>query len=334
MRRLGRCFPIRRNFDAVPLGTISSVSFTVHPKRALNLINRSNYKGAAMNHALLHLCRPATNGVAFSKGILFSDKRRCSRGKGVVISTGKGPIVNGGMSIGVVPCHGRVRVMFRSPCSSLGPHVAIRSVVKRPLSIRGLCEGEGRHHRGVLSLVRLINLGTRRTVHCTRRFSNKRHRHVKVTHTLTMGPGFVIYSRTMSTLSISVRTRIIGVFRRLRRGLKITCLFVTRSLLIMRRVSSQVTIVCLKGVVRVTSTSRLGTGPVRPCALDLLSTIPVPSPRATEGDREVILRKSIPDPLGVPAKYPFHAEYGCTARGYNRRVPRLASEKGNRVITY
>lgn len=234
IRRLSGRFPTRSNvftghFSGHIISTMGSVSFRVCPNRAFNLINRSNYNGSAANHAVVHLAGPATNGIFFRNGsITRVDGRR----------------------VGSV--HHRVRFVFRSPCTSLGPHVAVKRVISRPVAVRNINAGR-RHVRHIHRLLSIIKLGPRRVGHCPRRFSNNRHRHINVTHTFTLGPGLVVYSRPISTLSMSVRTRILGLLGRLRSGFNATCLFVTRSLSIIRRVSSHITIVCLNGVIRISS---------------------------------------------------------------------------------
>lgn len=281
------------------LGTISSISFRVGRKRAFKVINRSNYKGSATKHAVVNLCGHARNSILCSKGGI----RAVARGREFTFREG-------------------VRVVFRSPCTSLGPQSAIRRVVSRPVRIRKLCPGGGRQLRQICRLLRSIKLGHSRTGHCPRRFDNKREREVKVTHTLTLSPRFVVTSRPVSTLSMSMRTRMIGLLGKLRGGGNLACLFVTRSLSVIGRVDSEVNIVCLKGLIRLAADRGLCGGPLRPCARTLLSTVPVPSPSIRSRQREVVLRKRLPDPVGPPDNYMFHAHYPCTVRTYTSVGPR------------
>lgn len=266
--RLGRCFKI--NGTSV-IGTISSIAFSVCRNRAFKLINRSNSNGAAANQDVVRLCGPASNRVVFSKGSMDG-------------------LGSGRSRLGF---YHSVRVVFRSPCTSLGPHVAIRSVVTRNLSVRNLIGAGRRHHTGIRRLLRAINLGGSRTDHCPRRFSNNRHRHVNVTHTLTIRPHFVVTSRPVSTLSISVRTRIIGLLGSLRRRGNLACLFVTRSLSVIGCVSSHVNIVRFNHLLRMKPTSSICAGPLRSCATDLVSTIPIPSPRFRHGHGRVLCSTSV-----------------------------------------
>ncbi len=333
-----------------PLGTISGMDFSVGGNRIFNLMNRSNYNGAAANHSVVGLCSVANNSIVFGNMEVYTNMGGCrsrvsgtgtsfgtngrgtvngrrltgfvTRGGRTVHSTGGsrggysgrcstglirtlgtrcGPHVSttansrGGTLVTRCGCrlHGtggaglmaRVRVVFRSPVTSLSPEVAIHSVVTRKLVVRNRAGGRI-VSGGMCRVLRLMKLITSRTDHCPRRFSNNRHREVNITHSVVVGPSLVVTSRPISTLSISVRTRIVGLLGSLESGFNLAVLFVTRSLSMIGCFSSEVNIVCCNGVMRLTSSSRLFLGPLRPCAGSLLSTVPLPSPvcRGTEGE--------------------------------------------------
>lgn len=205
-------------------------------------------------------------------------------------------------------------------------------VVTRPLIVRAGLSGT-RQGRLISRVLRIIKLARRRTSQCTRRFDNNRHRQVNVTETLVVGPGLVVTSRPISTLSISVRSRVLGLLGSLRARFGLACLFVSRSLDMIRRVDSDVKIVCLNAVIRSNPGSIVFSGPLRPCAGTLLSSIPIPSPQLEE--RQVILRKSLPDPIGPPSKYHFRAEYPTYVSVYEAIRPRIGGKlTSSRFITY
>lgn len=135
-------------------------------------------------------------------------------------------------------------------------------------------DGHGRR-RQITCLLRQINLPTSYVGHFPRRFSKKRQRHVYVTHTLTLGPGFVVYSRSISTLSISIRTRILGLLGRLRTRFGLACVFVSRSLTIIGFVDSHVVMIGRNHVRRVNPTRTVCHSPRATCARRLVGTVPV-----------------------------------------------------------
>lgn len=313
MRGLGGCCPVQNNIVARAancIRSISNISFSVTRKRALNLINRSKYNGSAINERLINLRAPANNELFCRKGSV----RGLSKGRGGDIQA-------------------RLRVIFRSPCSSLGPEGRVCRVLSRPVLCRKVSGGRA-IRESISQLLSVMKLPGRILKHCPRRFSNKRQREVKVTQTLSLGPEFLIYSRPIDTLSISVRTRVLGLLHDLRGSLKLAYVFIKRKLNTIGCIDSQVTIVCLNGVIRVKPTRRIFRRPMRPCAHTLVSTIPVTSPGGQR--RGPLLAKRVNSDAGPPSNYHFRPEYPCTARDYERRIPRLYDVFPNddRLTTY
>lgn len=287
--------------------TLGNISFRLRTNGALTIINRSNYNGSALTHTLALVRRPSSNSLGVTK-------RRIAK--------------TGGTRHGRL--HGSIRVIFRDPCTSLGPQRGVNSRLTRPLLV-GASLSTTRHHRGIRTVVGRINLQPRRCRHCPRVFSNNRHRHVTLTQTVVLRPGILITSRPASTLSISVRTRILGLFVSLRRRFGATCIFVSRGLTIIHRITSRIVIVCLNQPIRVNPGRSVCAHPLRPCARTLLSTAPAVRPSPSGPGVGVINR--LPGPLGPPSNYTFRGHYPCTARHYDDRRPTLHILSGQR-ITY
>lgn len=267
---------------------MGSISLSLERKRILTLIKRSKYKGAMLYQSVLGLL-PGDTSIANrtvrcgSRGLV-----KCGRGRVRRVQKRK------------------VTVIFRSPRDALGPAVAIKDRVRRTVLLRRGTLGRGGERgsfrgggggstgRQTVRLVGLIKVGSTRR-HCSLcpcRFSNKVHREYILTATLTSGPGLLVTSRPAATLSIAVRTRVLGLLGGLRGRLGLDVLFVARSLKIITRVTSQITMVRGKGVIRLRSTGRLFATPGRSCAGGLLRSRPccVCEGRSRLGDRSGLRR--------------------------------------------
>lgn len=229
--------------------TIHGISLAMGGKRVLYVMNRSKYKGAIVYHDIVGLLPPGTR---------MGDKRVDLYKRGVA-TCGEGGVrglYKDGMD-----------VIFRSPVLALGPAVPINGRVARTVvGGRGMSESRtGGETIRVLGLMKVPS--TRR--HCNLRprfFSKKVHRHYILTVTLTYSPRVLFTSRTAATLSTAIRTGVLSLLLRLERGAKVDVIFVSRSLKTITEVTSEITIVCTKGVVRVKATRRICCSPQRPCA--------------------------------------------------------------------
>lgn len=217
---------------------MGSTDLTVRRNRVFIVVKLSNSNGSAVMHLLGHLVRPA------HKRILVSN-----------IS------VTGVSSTRLHRIHeGGVTVIFRS--FTLVPRVAILSGAT--FNVRLTKVGTRRHQRGTLSTLHRIKLrGCTRD--CPSRLSNKVHRHIKLTHTLTVGPSVLLVSRTFSTLSPLVHARVRSRLMGLRTGRRHAVIFVSRSLSRTVHVNSQVTVVRGNRIMRINAPSRVLGGPTGSC---------------------------------------------------------------------
>lgn len=132
----------------------------------------------------------------------------------------------------------------------------------------------GRQLSGYNRLLRHINISHGELGTCPRRLSKNVHRHIVVTVTVTLSPRIVVVSRPAATLSIIIRHRVLHRVAHLGSRFNFTIVFVARSLPLLLRVSSHVTIVHGNRVIRVGGTVRLCARPRGRCATGLLSDFP------------------------------------------------------------
>lgn len=211
------------------------------------------------------------------------------------------------------------------------PNCAVKRGVLRVLGLRrGLRRNRCRRQMG-RTLVR-AKLSPSVHGHCIKRVSNNRYRETGVTETLMLEPRLIVYSRPMSDLSCSVQGRVLRLLGRLRRGCRVACLLVARSLSGIPCLYGRITVVCRKHIIRfVSRASDLGRATMRPCAGSLFSSVPMGRP----GVQEVKSRRGGVFSSAVPRRnYPCRGQYEEYAGVYERRVPRLARVRAKRFTTY
>lgn len=281
------------------------MDFSVRPNRVLNLMKRSKYNGSMASLSVVGLLTHG-DGVSGNRVLL---------GNGSLLGRSGGNVEG-------VEKH-RITVVFRRPVGSLGPYVEVRGRLARTVLLRGgfsgrRTRGETFRMLGSMNVPRpSVALGD-----CPRRLSNNVYRHIVVTVTVSYRPRLLVTSRPAATLSIAVRTRVLRLVRSVETGGGANVLVVARSLNIITRVYSEIIIVCTNQVMRRTPIRRLFTSPGRPCARNLVNSMP--------GLKDNIrslpsVPKDMPSLSMVPGKYGFTPEYGCTVSVYRRRRPRLTS---------
>lgn len=186
--------------------------------RFFALLNPSNYNGAALLHAVTNFRRIDTNRVHLTN-----------------------------RPIGRLPPFGQqIGAIFRD--CTLFPRVDITRGVTFNLRVRNLSRGSvPRQISRVLTLIRVRRL----TQHGPTRLSNNRRRQITLTQTLTPGPGILLLSRPLSTLSLGLHGRVRIRLGHIRGRTKVAFVFIARSRRRTLALSSHVTIVSTNGVLRV-----------------------------------------------------------------------------------
>lgn len=169
--------------------TLRGIGLRIRGKRFLDIVKPSNYNGSALLGVVNLLSTPADKALRLGKGIVA-------------------PTVN---SHQLTRFHGQaLKFIFRSfrLVNSLG----IVSGIRLPL----LCHKakSSRHLHLTRRILRQIKLD-RHVQRFPNRLSNKRYRHITVTHTVVNGPRVLLTSRPANGLSSQVKTRIVSVLRQL-----------------------------------------------------------------------------------------------------------------------
>lgn len=178
MRGLSVLFDARR----IRAGTLGRMAFRVRGKRFITVVKPSNYKGSALLGVLKALSAPASNSCLFRKGQISG----VGRGRLATLQ-GKG-----------------VNFVFRD--FGLVSRLAMCRGIRLPLICLGV--GPARHGERMGRILRGIGV-LRHTGRLPRRLSNKRRRHITVTHTMIAGTELLLTSRPANGLSSAGKIRIV-----------------------------------------------------------------------------------------------------------------------------
>lgn len=130
---------------------------------------------------------------------------------------------------------------------------------------------------------------------------------VAIARALATNPSFVVLDEPTSALDVSVQAKIINKLMQLQKELKLTYLFITHDLSLMRNVATRVAIMYLGKICEVASASEFFRNPVHPYTQMLLSSIPVVSEEEEQlKPKKVLSRGEIPSPVNVPPGCSFH----------------------------
>jgi peptide/nickel transport system ATP-binding protein len=197
----------------------------------------------------------------------------------------------------------RVQMVFQDPFSSLNPRMSVGTLLEEALMTRG-GEFRSRRRRAEESrrLVELVGLAASALDRYPHQFSGGQRQRIAIGRALAVDPEVVVLDEVTSALDVSVQATVLNLLRELQRAFRLSYLFISHDLSIVRLMSDQVAVMYLGRVVEQAPVDELFARPAHPYTAALMSSIP-----SLHGARRPApLSGDLPDPRRPPAGCRFH----------------------------
>jgi peptide/nickel transport system ATP-binding protein len=130
---------------------------------------------------------------------------------------------------------------------------------------------------------------------------------VAIARVLATNPSLVILDEPTSALDVSIQAKIINMLLQLQRDFKLSYLFITHDLSLMRNVATKMAIMYLGKLNEIAPAQEFFTNPLHPYTKMLLSSIPVISKEERNlRPKKIASIGEIPSPVDIPPGCGFH----------------------------
>jgi peptide/nickel transport system ATP-binding protein len=212
-----------------------------------------------------------------------------------------------------------VQMIFQDPFASLNPRMRIVDIVGEAPVVHGLVPRGQRDEyvAGVLQRVGLDPALMRRFPH---QFSGGQRSRIGVARALAVEPRFLVCDEAVAALDVSVQAQVLNLFARLREELRLTYLFISHDLGVIRHLSDRVVVMYLGRVVESAPAAELFAAPRHPYTQALVAELPRMDLRRRD---YVPIRGEIPSPLAPPAGCHFHPRCPYAFERCRHEAPQL-----------
>jgi peptide/nickel transport system ATP-binding protein len=133
----------------------------------------------------------------------------------------------------------RIQYIFQNPYLSLNPRLTIQQIVSRPMELFGIAKGKAARDR-VVELLDAVALGPTVLNLQTNRLSGGERQRVAIARALAAEPDLLVCDEITSALDVSVQGSIVALLENLRKTRRISMLFVTHNLALVRSIAARV----------------------------------------------------------------------------------------------
>jgi len=200
-----------------------------------------------------------------------------------------------------------IQIVFQDPGTSLNPRRTIRQILELPLKVHHFSKNGKKRVERVEKLLEMVQLPVGYMYKYPTMIGGGEKQMVGIARALATDPSFVILDEPTSALDVSVQAKIINMLIQFQKKFKLSYLFITHDLSLMRNVASRIAIMYLGKICEIAPASEFFENPLHPYTQMLLSSIPVISEEEEAlKPKKVMSKGEIPSPVNVPPGCSFH----------------------------
>lgn len=167
----------------------------------------------------------------------------------------------------------KVSIVFQDPYSSLNPRSSVESTIREPL------QEAHRFNRKEIAerteqLMDLVGIEERLRLAYPHEMDGGRRQRVGIARALALNPDFIMCDEPVSALDVSIQAQVLNLLMDLQEQMKLTYMFVTHDLSVVRHISDDICVMYLGQLVETASSKDLFLRPLHPYTKALLSAIP------------------------------------------------------------
>lgn len=267
------------------LRAVDGVSFELTDNETVALVGESGSGKTTLGRVLLRLLEPTSGTIAYrgqDVATLSGDRLRAFRRE--------------------------VQVVFQDSGSAFNPRQTIGTSLMVPLTYnRKLPRSTLKKTASEL----LEQVGLPAATYLERyphELSGGQRQRVGIARALASEPRLIVADEPVSGLDVSVRAQVLGVMRDLQVRSRLTYLFITHDLGVVRAIADRVIVMYLGSIVESGPVEAVFRAPGHPYTRALLAATPVPDPerRQTVVSAPARLAGEIPSPTDIPSGCRFH----------------------------
>ncbi len=172
------------------------------------------------------------------------------------------------------PFRRAMQMVFQNPYSSLNPRMKVADIIAEPIRFHGLAKNESQIADIVGDLLDHVGLGRKAGVKYPHEFSGGQRQRISIARALATRPRLLICDEPTSALDVSVQAQILNLLKDLQQELKLTMLFISHDLPVIRQMCDRIGVMQKGTLLEVAKTEDLFLSPQHEYSRKLISLMP------------------------------------------------------------
>ncbi|MDF2948853.1 MAG: Oligopeptide transport ATP-binding protein OppF [Sedimentibacter sp.] len=277
-------FPVKAGVFKKTAGyvhAVDDISFKVNEQETFALVGESGCGKSTTGRSILRIIEPTSGKVTFD-GVdvlkLSKEEMRKERRN--------------------------MQLIFQNPYSSLNPRMTVKKLLEEPLKTH-FNMSQDEINKQVLWVMDQVGLSRDQLERYPHQFSGGQRQRISIARAIISKPKFIVADEPVSALDVSIQSQILNLLIELQKNLKLTYIFISHDLNIVRHISNSVAVMYLGRMVETGSTEEIFIRPLHPYTQALLSAVPSKDP--LQKKKRIILKGDVPSPVNPPVGCAFYA---------------------------
>ena len=229
---------------------VDDVSLDIHEGETLGLVGESGSGKSTLGRLILRLVEPTSGNVMFD-------------GRDVLAASGSE----------LRSLRRDMQIIFQDPFGSLDPRFRVEDVLAEPLVVHEQMSRDLRRRR-VGELLRAVGMDESALPRYPHEFSGGQRQRIGIARALALRPKFIVADEPVSALDVSVGAQIANLLQALQREFRLTYLFISHSMPVVRYLSTRIAVMFKGKLVEVGTTAEITTSPQSAYTRSLLAATP------------------------------------------------------------
>ncbi len=244
-----------RRRGSTKVRAVDDVSLDIHRGETLGLVGESGSGKSTLGRLILRLVEPTSGAIVFD---------------GVDLLAANGAELRG--------LRRDMQIIFQDPFGSLDPRYRVEDVIAEPLLLHGNATHESlsreARSRRVAELLRSVGMDESAMPRYPHEFSGGQRQRIGIARALALRPKFIVADEPVSALDVSVGAQIVNLLQQLQRDFKLTYLFISHSMPVVRYLSTRIAVMYCGKIVEIGSTEQITAQPQHAYTRKLLAATP------------------------------------------------------------